>query len=85
MKRPDLLGPVRDYRAEILAWLDRAEKCVNPPGGYYGNASGDDLRPEHALPLACLALRAIVRSGSVSDHHRIAKAMFLDDGKAGAS
>lgn len=86
MERPNLLGPVRDYRAEILAWIERAEKCVNPPGGYYGNASGDDLTPKQALPLACLALRAIVKGGSVSDHVRIARAMFLDDKrKDGAS
>ena len=78
MERPNLLTPPRDYRADLLAWLDRAEKCVNPPGGYYGNASGDDLRPEHALLDACAAIRAIVSEGSVSMHVKMARAIGID-------
>lgn len=78
MDRPNLLTPPRDYRADLLAWIERAEKCVNPPGGYYGNASGDDLRPEYALLSACDALRAMVAKGSVSMHVKMARAIGID-------
>lgn len=76
-----MLRGIRDYRAEILAWLGRAEKCVNPPGGYYGNPSGDDLHPNDALLSACAALNAVVKGGSVADHVRIARALGLDSGR----
>lgn len=78
MTRPTTLRGIRDYRADIKAWLARAEKCVHPPGGYYGNPSGDDLHPNHALLAACRALAAVVTSGSVDDHVRMARALGLD-------
>jgi hypothetical protein len=69
---------VRDYRAEVLAWIERAEKCVNPPGGYYGNASGDDLHPNHALASACEALRVVVDKGSIANLVALARALGLE-------
>lgn len=82
MDRPNLLGPVRDYRAEIEAWMARARKSVNPSGGYYGNPSGDDLHPHHALFAALDAIETVVKRGSVADHVRIAKAIGLEKGGA---
>ena len=82
MKRPSILTGIRDYRAEIVAWIARAEKCINPPGGYYGNPSGDDLHPKDALLSACQALASVVNGGSVSDHVRIARALGLDKREA---
>ncbi len=78
-----LYGPVRDYRAEVLAWLTRAEKCVNPPGGYYGNASGDDLHPNHALALACEAIRVVVNKGSIANIVALARALDTKPDGAG--
>ena len=80
MDRPNLLGPVRDYCAEIEAWIVRARKSMNPPGGYYGNPSGDDLHPNTALLDALAAIDSIVKRGSVSDHVRIARALGLEKG-----
>lgn len=62
MKRPQVLK-VRDYRAEIVAWLDRMDE-----GCLHGEAFAPMQR----------ALRAVVAEGSVSMHVKVARALGLE-------
>ena len=74
MDRPNLLGPVRDYRAELKAYLDDVDiDCRD---------STSDRNQAHfrlvTVPPLVAALRAMIADGSVAMHCKMARVLGLE-------